>query len=147
MDHLVHKLAPLSALVIMPLFALANTGVPLDTRLIGTVFSEPVGQGIMLGLLLGKPVGIAGLSWLAVRAKLGSFPQGMLISHLLIVGLLGVIGFTMCLFLVEISLTGNAAAANTAKLAVLLSSTIAALLGAAIMARLPERGNAKLKTA
>ena len=147
LDHLVHKLAPLSALVIMPLFALANTGVPLDTRLIGTVFSEPVGQGIMLGLLVGKPVGIAGLSWLAVRAKLGSFPQGMLISHLLIVGLLGGIGFTMCLFLVEISLTGNAAAANTAKLAVLLSSTIAALLGAAIMARLPERGNAKLKTA
>lgn len=146
MDHLVHKFAPLSALVIMPLFALANTGVPLDASMIGKVFTEPVGQGIMFGLLLGKPVGIAGLSWLAVKAKVGTLPNGMNNVHLLIVGLLGGIGFTMCLFLVEMALAGNAAAANTGKLAVLVSSTLAALIGAGCMARLPDR-DAKLKTA
>lgn len=146
LDHLVHKFAPLSALVIMPLFALANTGVPLDASMIGKVFTEPVGQGIMFGLLLGKPVGIAGLSWLAVKAKVGTLPNGMNNVHLLIVGLLGGIGFTMCLFLVEMALAGNAAAANTGKLAVLVSSTLAALIGAGCMARLPDR-DAKLKTA
>ena len=145
LDHLVHKFAPISALLIMPLFALANTGVPLDASMIGKVFTEPVGQGIMYGLLLGKPIGIAGFSWLAVKAKMGKLPSGMLNSHLLIVGLLGGIGFTMCLFLVETALAGNAAAANTGKLAVLVSSTLAAILGAGVMAKLPD-GN-KLKTA
>jgi len=150
LDHLVHKFAPLSALVIMPLFALANTGVPLDASVVGKVLTEPVGRGIMLGLLLGKPVGIAGLSWLAVKCKIGKLPHGMNNAHLGIVGLLGGIGFTMCLFLVEMALAGHASAANTAKLAVLASSTIAATVGAALMAGLPSaesEDETKLKTA
>ena len=151
LDHLVHKFAPLSALVIMPLFALANTGVPLDASVLGKVFTEPVGRGIMLGLLLGKPVGIAGLSWLAVKCKIGKLPHGMNNAHLGIVGLLGGIGFTMCLFLVEMALAGHASAVNTAKLAVLASSTIAATVGAALMAGLPSAAESedetKLKTA
>jgi len=150
LDHLVHKFAPLSALVIMPLFALANTGVPLDASVVGKVFTEPVGRGIMLGLLLGKPVGIAGLSWLAVKCKIGKLPHGMNNAHLGIVGLLGGIGFTMCLFLVEMALAGHASAVNTAKLAVLASSTIAATVGAALMAGLPSaesEDETKLKTA
>ena len=150
LDHLVHKFAPLSALVIMPLFALANTGVPLDASVVGKVFTEPVGQGIMLGLLLGKPVGIAGLSWLAVKCKVGKLPHGMNNAHLGIVGLLGGIGFTMCLFLVEMALAGHASAMNTAKLAVLASSTVAATVGAALMAGLPSaesEDETKLKTA
>ena len=149
LDHLVHKFAPLSALVIMPLFALANTGVPLDASMVSKVFTEPVGQGIMLGLLLGKPVGIAGLSWLAVKSKIGKLPSGMNNSHLIIVGLLGGIGFTMCLFLVEMALAGQPSAANVAKLAVLASSTVAATAGAALMAKLPDSSieAEKLKTA
>ena len=139
-DHLVQKFAPLSALVIMPLFALANTGVPLDASMLGSVFADPVGRGIMAGLLVGKPIGIAGLSWLAVKANIGKLPAGMKNEHLVIVGLLGGIGFTMCLFLVEMSLTGHLVAANVAKLAVLLSSSLAALIGSVIMARLPEQG-------
>ena len=147
LDHLVHKFAPLSALVIMPLFALANTGVPLDASMVSGIFTEPVGQGIMLGLLLGKPVGIAGLSWLAVKSKVGKLPHGMNNTHLITVGLLGGIGFTMCLFLVEMALANNPAAANVAKLAVLASSTCAAVLGAGLMARLPDAEDQKLKTA
>ena len=138
LDHLVQKFAPLSALVIMPLFALANTGVRLDLSMLGSVLTEPVGRGILLGLLVGKPIGIAGFSWLAVKLKLGKLPAGMKNWHLLLAGLLGGIGFTMCLFLVEVSLTGNPDAANTAKVAVLVSSSLAALAGASIMARLPE---------
>lgn len=147
LDHLVHKFAPLSALVIMPLFALANTGVPLDASMVSGIITEPVGQGIMLGLLLGKPIGIAGLSWLAVKSKVGKLPHGMNNTHLITVGLLGGIGFTMCLFLVEMALANNPAAANVAKLAVLASSTCAALIGAGIMARLPDADDQKLKTA
>jgi NhaA family Na+:H+ antiporter len=147
LDHLVHKFAPLSALFIMPVFALANTGVPLDASMVSGIFTEPVGRGIMAGLLIGKPIGIAGLSWLAVKSKIGKLPQGMNNTHLITVGLLGGIGFTMCLFLVEMALAGQPAAANVAKLAVLASSTIAAIVGAAMMARLPDPENGKLKTA
>jgi NhaA family Na+:H+ antiporter len=137
-DHLVHTFAPLSALFIMPAFALANTAVPLDASMISGVFTEPVGRGIMLGLLLGKPIGIAGLSWLAVKAKLGKLPTGMTNNHLITVGALGGIGFTMCLFLVECCFANNPAAANVGKLSVLMSSTFAAMLGAAMMARMPD---------
>jgi len=70
-------------------------------------------------------------------------------SHLIIVGLLGGIGFTMCLFLVEMALAGQPSAANVAKLAVLASSTVAATVGAALMAKLPDSSieAEKLKTA
>ena len=138
LDHLVHKFAPLSALFIMPMFALANTAVPLDASMVSGVFTEPVGRGIMLGLLLGKPVGIAGLSWIACKMNLGKLPTGMTTDHLLTVGVLGGIGFTMCLFLVECCFASNPAAANVGKLSVLLSSTLAATLGAAMMARMPD---------
>lgn len=138
LDHLAHKFAPLSALFIMPLFAAANTAVPIDSSMVSGVFTTPVGRGIMLGLLLGKPVGIAGLSWIACKLNVAKLPTGMTLNHLCTVGVLGGIGFTMCLFLVECCFASNPAAANVGKISVLLSSTLAAIFGAAIMARMPE---------
>lgn len=138
------RLAPLTALVVMPAFALANCAVPLDAAMFSKVFVLGAGLGPMLGLLLGKPVGIAGLSWLAVRLGWASWPTGMQLKHLLVVGVLGGIGFTMSLFLIQCSFVGAAAPyLNVAKLGVFLGSLAAAVAGAGLMMLFPPQQRAQ----
>ena len=138
LDHLIHAWSPWTTLLVMPLFALANTAVLIDRTVFGSIMTSPVGQGIFFGLMLGKPIGIAGISWLAIKLRIAKFPEGMHSKHLVIVGLLGGIGFTMSLFLIEMALSGNLAAIKTAKMAILSSSFASALLGCAFMKSLPE---------
>lgn len=140
LDRLHSRLAPVTALLIMPAFALANCAVPLDSAMFAKVFELGAGLGPMLGLLLGKPVGIAGLSYLAVKAGWASWPTGMELKHLAVVGVLGGIGFTMSLFLIQCSFTGAAAPyLNVAKLGVFLGSLGAALAGAGLMMLFPQQ--------
>jgi NhaA family Na+:H+ antiporter len=121
----------------MPLFALANTCVALGgSGGPAALLATPVAMGIAAGLLLGKPLGIVGVSLLGVKLGWAQWPTGMTVVHLGAVGLLGGIGFTMSLFLVEMSLTGAAAAAG--KLAILVASMLAAILGAAVLKSFPE---------
>jgi len=138
LDHLIHAWSPWTTLLVMPLFALANTAVLIDRAVFGSIMTTPIGQGIFFGLVLGKPIGIAGISWLAIKLRIAKFPEGMRLKHLGIVGLLGGIGFTMSLFLIEMALSGNLAAIKTAKMAILSSSFASALLGCAFMKSLPE---------
>lgn len=138
LDHLIHAWSPWTTLLVMPLFALANTAVLIDRAVFGSIMTTPIGQGIFFGLMLGKPIGIAGISWLAINLRIAKFPEGMSLKHLGIVGLLGGIGFTMSLFLIEMALSGNLAAIKTAKMAILSSSFASALLGCAFMKSLPE---------
>jgi len=138
LDHLIHAWTPFTALVVMPLFALANTCVALGGAGGGpaALLSTPVAMGIAAGLLIGKPLGIAGLSVLGIKLGWAQWPTGMTVKHLMAVGLLGGIGFTMSLFLVEMSLTGASAAAG--KLAILVASCAAAVLGAAVLNTFPQ---------
>merc|ERR1719242_39491 len=87
--------------------------------------------GVFLGLLLGKPLGIFSFSWVSIKAGLAAMPAGMGKQDLLAIGMLGSIGFTMCLFLTEHSLWGQTAA--VAKLAVFAASGLGGLLSAAFM--------------
>ena len=137
LDDLIHNLHPISSLLIMPCFALANCAVPVDASALGGVFGTPVGRGIMAGLLLGKPLGIFALCYGAVKMGICSFPKGMNGKHLVTVGMLAGIGFTMSLFLIEQALVGMPAAAVSAKLAILCSSGIAAVIGGFAMTRFP----------
>jgi len=137
LDHLIHVFTPWSAILIMPMFALANTCITLDASAIGSVITAPVSQGIIGGLMIGKPVGIAGLSMLAIKMGWASWPTGMNWKHLVTVGVLGGIGFTMSLFLIEMALVGQPEAAVSAKLAILVSSAAAAAIGAFMMTRFP----------
>ena len=98
--------------------------------------TTPVGLGIMAGLIIGKPVGIAGLCWLSTKVGVCSFPAGMNFKHLVTVGMLAGIGFTMSLFLIEQALVGLPIA-SVAKLAILCSSGIAAGVGGLAMSRFP----------
>jgi len=137
LDDLIHNLHPISSMLIMPLFALANCAVPVDAAALGGVTGTPVGLGIMAGLLIGKPLGIFALCYGAVKAGICEFPKGMNGKHLLTVGMLAGIGFTMSLFLIEQALVGMPAAATSAKLAILCSSGIAAVVGGVAMTRFP----------
>ena len=136
-DDLIHFLHPISSMLIMPLFALANCAVVVQASAMAGVFTAPVGQGIMAGLLVGKPLGIAAICMAAIKMNLCSFPPGMNLKHMLTVGMLAGIGFTMSLFLIEQALVGMPVASVTAKLAILVSSGIAATVGGFAMTRFP----------
>lgn len=139
-DHLVHNWSPWTTLVIMPLFALANTAVTMDASLVGSLFSQPVALGIAAGLVIGKPIGITLFSLAGIAANVAEWPARMNIKHLLTVGMLGGIGFTMSLFLITLSLAGMDSAARAAKLSIILASTLAAVIGAGMMATFPVEG-------
>jgi NhaA family Na+:H+ antiporter len=142
-ERAIKWILPFSSFLIMPLFALANTAVQLGGSAAGAVTSAasvPVALGISAGLLLGKPLGIFGFTWLADKLGIASMPAGMTNSHLAVVGMLGGIGFTMCLLLTEVALP--APMRTIPKLAVLASSGIAAVISALMMSRMKERPKA-----
>jgi len=126
LERLEHRLAPLVSFCVMPVFALFNAGVPVAAALQGGV--NLVTVGAFVGLVLGKPIGIVGFAWLAVRFKLAELPQGVNWSMILGGGLLGGIGFTMALFIASLAFK-NDALLESAKLGVLVASVVAALLG------------------
>jgi NhaA family Na+:H+ antiporter len=119
----------------MPIFALANAGVPVNA----SNLADPVAIAVALGLLVGKPVGIVGSSWLAVRAGVAALPRGVTWGLLLAGGLLTAIGFTMALFISGLALEADTL--DAAKVGVLEASALAATLGMALLAwRLPRSG-------
>ncbi|HEU5086216.1 MAG TPA: Na+/H+ antiporter NhaA, partial [Roseiflexaceae bacterium] len=97
-----HSLHGWVALLIMPVFAFANAGVALQATSLGGE-SLPLMVGIVLGLVLGKPIGLLGASWLAVRAGLADLPQGVSWRQMAGVGVLAGIGFTMSLFIAALA--------------------------------------------
>ncbi|MCS6819680.1 MAG: Na+/H+ antiporter NhaA [Chitinophagales bacterium] len=112
---------------ILPLFALSNTLIHLDFELISNLIS-PLSLGIMLGLIIGKPLGITSFVWLAVKSGISSLDENMNFKQIFSVSLIGGIGFTMSIFITVLAFK-DVTLVNTAKLAILLSSLIAALSG------------------
>ena len=129
-----HSLHGWVALLIMPVFALANAGVALSLESLGGETSWVV-LGIVLGLVLGKPIGLVGASWLAVRMGLADLPQGAHWRHMLGVGVLAGIGFTMSLFIASLGFTDPDVLA-TAKISILLGSLIAGTAGLLLLGRM-----------
>ena len=138
-ETLIEALHPWVAFAIMPVFALANAGVSLsDTALDSSAFAIAAGVGI--GLILGKPVGVLLAIGLTLRLRIGRLPSGLRFSHLLVLGLVAGIGFTMALFIAQLAFT-EATHLSAAKLGVLASSgaaaTLALVLGRFLMRRGP----------
>ena len=122
------RLHPWVAFGIMPLFALANAGVSLTGLDLSAAQPLAVGCGIVLGLVIGKPLGIVLAAFLAVRMKLCTLPDGVHWPHTLLLGLLGGIGFTMSIFITNLAFT-DPLLLSAAKFAVLIGSGAAAGLG------------------
>lgn len=129
LQRLEHGLHIPVAFLVVPLFALANAGVPLALDQIPALVSNPITLGIIVGLVFGKLVGIAGLSLLAVKMGIGRMPEGTNARHLIGVGLLGGIGFTMSIFIAELGFKGQTEALVLAKTGVLFASIIAGVAG------------------
>lgn len=127
LQQLEQALHPWVTVVVMPVFALANAGIKLDAD-IGTMLMNPVALGIILGLLVGKPVGIVFSSWLVIRGGLANLPSGVSWTHLWAVGCLGGIGFTMSLFITGLAFT-HGPSLLSAKVGILAASTTAGTLG------------------
>ena len=125
-ENMVHHLHPWVALGIMPLFALANAGVELGHASVAGD-GVLVFLGILSGLVLGKPIGIVMASWLATDTKLAIRPRDVDRRGLIVVGMVGGIGFTMSLFIAQLALTGPLL--DTAKLAILVASATAIIVG------------------
>lgn len=133
LQRLEHALQPWTMLVIMPLFALSNAGVPVDIDTLKAL-SSAVPLSILAGLMIGKPCGIAAAAWLAVRSGLSPLPKGVSFNHIHAIAWLGGIGFTMSLFIASLAFGSSEHLAN-AKVAVLLGSTCCAFLGSLLLRR------------
>ena len=125
LEHLLHKPA---AFVILPIFALANTGIVIDPGWLQALLS-PNSAGIIAGLVLGKPIGIALSSAVAVALGLCRLPADMRWGHVVGAGLLGGIGFTMSIFITNLAFAGDAGVVNASKIAILAASLAAGALG------------------
>ena len=126
LQRMEHQLHYFVAFAVMPIFALANAGVALSGEG-GLNWTSRVIWGVALGLLIGKPLGIALFSWLAVRLGLAQLPQGINFVHIVGVGFLGGIGFTMALFIGGLAFRGDEL--NYAKLGILSGSALAGAIG------------------
>lgn len=129
LQRLEHSLHIPVAFLVVPLFALANAGIPIHLEQIPAVVTNPITLGIIAGLVLGKLIGIAGFSLLAVRLGIGQMPEGTTARHLIGVGLLGGIGFTMSIFIAELGFKGQTEPLLLAKTGVLFASVIAGVAG------------------
>ncbi|MCW2736250.1 Na+/H+ antiporter NhaA [Nocardioides sp.] len=130
-ERLQSTLHPVSSYVVLPVFALANAGVELGA--IGKVFTDPIGLGIVLGLVVGKPLGIFVASFVAVRLGLGRLPESTTWSMIFGLGAVGGIGFTVSIFIAGLSFPGADLLTEEAKIAILLASLFAAAVGVALL--------------
>ena len=120
-----HALHPWVTYAIMPVFALANAGVILGG---GGGVGHPVALGVIMGLVLGKPLGVTLFAWLAVRLGMAELPPGITWRHVHGAGWLGGIGFTMALFIAGLAFAGTPYL-DTAKLGILTASLVAGVVG------------------
>ena len=128
LDHYIHALHPWIAFFIMPVFAFFNAGVNIQGIDIGAMMVSPVTMGIMLGLLIGKPVGVLLMTFIAAKFKWADLPEGTNWGQIAAVGLIAGIGFTMSLFISGLAFTDSDLATNS-KVGILFGSLIAMVLG------------------
>ena len=127
--RLEHDLHLPVSLIVIPLFALANAGISIDFSSIGDTIIEPVSLGIIAGLIIGKVLGIAGISWLAVKIGIAKLPENSTMSQIFGVSFLGGIGFTMSIFVADLAFLGNEALIFQAKVGILSASLFAGFFG------------------
>ena len=124
LQHHLHK--PV-AFIILPLFALANTSIPIDSNWVSGL-SEPYSLGILAGLVIGKPLGIFAFSFVAAALGISALPSDIKWSNIAGAGLLGGIGFTMSIFITLLAFH-EVDIVNNAKIAILVASVLAGTLG------------------
>ena len=140
-EHFEHRFRPLSAGVAVPVFAFFAAGVTVG----GAAPTNPVTVGVLLGLVVGKPAGVLGVTWLVQRFTRAELAEGLSWWDLLGLALLGGIGFTVSLLVGELAFGAGSPADDRAKVGVLLGSAVSALL-ATVVLRLRDRHHRRAAT-
>ena len=135
-ERLQYLFHPWVSYAIVPIFALANAGVIINSEVLGHAISSPIAIGIVLGLVVGKPLGIIGFTWLATRRRLGGLPLTVPWPAVIGAGVVAGIGFTVSLLIADLSFAGQDL--EDSKLGILGASILASLL-AWIVFRLLDR--------
>jgi Na+:H+ antiporter, NhaA family len=131
LEHVLHRW---TSFVIVPLFALANAGIPLSTEALTDAASSTITYGVVIGLVVGKLVGIAAFTWLAARLGIGVLPEGATWMGIVGVAALAGIGFTVSIFVTGLAFD-DAGLQNEAKIGILVGSAAAAVIGTLILTR------------
>jgi NhaA family Na+:H+ antiporter len=142
LDRLQRVLQPWTSYVVLPIFALANAGVPLSGDALAVALRSSVTLGIVAGLVIGKPVGILAATWFACQVGLAVRPSGTRWSQIAGLGMVAGIGFTVALFIAGLAFVDEAVL-NSAKLAILGASIVAGAIGYLFL-RLNARESASL---
>lgn len=122
---------PFTTFFVLPVFALANAGFEITRGVLDD--NQAVSMGIILGLLLGKPVGILMSSWLLVKFKIARLPERVNWRHVAGIGLIAGIGFTVSIFITELAFSGNPSLISTAKASIFVASILAAITGSLVL--------------
>jgi Na+:H+ antiporter, NhaA family len=136
--RLLHHLHRWTAYLVVPVFGLANAGVPLDAETLRTALTSPVTIGVCVALVVGNAVGITAGAAVALRTGWGVLPGGVRWSHLMAGATLAGIGFTISLFIADLAF-GDGPLKDQATIGILAGSVVAALLGVALLRVLGER--------
>ena len=130
-DRLIDLLHPWTSYLVIPLFALANAGIALAQNPLEHTSTV---LGVIVGLVVGKTVGIAAFAWLAVRLRLARLPREVRWGHFVAAAALAGVGFTVSLFITELAFT-DSALIDAAKIGILIASVVAGLIGTALFVR------------
>ncbi|MEV5606677.1 Na+/H+ antiporter NhaA [Streptomyces sp. NPDC052225] len=132
-EHIEHLVRPVSAGLAVPLFALFSAGVAVSGGAVGDVFTKPETLGVVLGLVVGKAVGIFGGTWLTARFTKASLSEELAWPDVFAVASLAGIGFTVSLLIGELAFTGDALMTDEIKASVLMGSLIAAVFSSVLL--------------
>jgi NhaA family Na+:H+ antiporter len=130
-EYLEAKLHPYSSLIIVPIFAMANTGVVITEKSLSTATSSVIAWGIFVGLVVGKPLGVLASALAASKARIAQLPEGAFIGKLAATGSAAGIGFTVALFIADLAFE-NQELQNIAVVAIIAASVVSALLSSLI---------------
>lgn len=139
LEHLLH---PLTSFIIMPVFALANAGISLDSSMIGSM-AHPISLGIIMALVLGKPIGIFFSIWATVKSKWAILPSGANWMHIFGMACLGGMGFTLSLFISVLAFK-DPVLLGYAKIGVLAGSLVSIIAGVGIFLLNRKNGNGEI---
>lgn len=145
LEELNHKIHPWVSFGIMPIFTLANAGIPLSLASAAKSYLNEISSGVFFGLVIGKPIGIMLFSALAVRLRLAVLPSGVRWVQLLGVSCVAGIGFTMSIFIANLSLAYDEII--FAKMAVLAASLVSAIIGGAVLSLFLVRKKSEVQVA
>lgn len=141
LEKLEHALTKPVSFLIMPLFALANTNIRFEDGMVEGLFSN-MGFGIILGLILGKPLGILIMSWVAVKTGVSRLPKNTKWMQIVGLGVLGGIGFTMSIFIAMLSYDNMPHFQTEAKFSILVASVLAGVIGYTLLNKVAGKAKA-----